>query len=227
MGVQYNLRPAFRVGAVARTPGLLLLKDGAYTQEGLSTFATTKTTASFYEPSGKVTLKVPLELKFGAAWIGRPGQIEVDVLSYLGAGTYTAFQSSQTMRVVTDQGDGHPSVQELAFVEPVVDSRAVVNVAVGGQLNLAQDGRWRLHGGFATDRSPVGQADTLFNKVNMQVWTVGVSGKTQSLLVSVGVRYEAGWSALTALHRLQTGGEVTTRFKISSLGLVYSVALLL
>jgi hypothetical protein len=37
---------------------------------------------------------------------------------------------------------------------------------------------------------------------------------------------KAGWSALTALHRLQTGGEVTAKFKITSLGLVYSVELL-
>jgi hypothetical protein len=73
----------------------------------------------------------------------------------------------------------------------------------------------------------VGSADTLFNKVDMQVWTVGVSGKTKYFLASVGVRYEVGWSALTALHPLQTGGEVTTRFRVTCLGLVYSVALLL
>ena len=225
-GAQYNVLPALRIGAVLRTPGILLLKSGAYVQEGTSQFGGTTTTASFFEPAGQVDHKIPFEFKAGAAYVGQRGQIEADVMAYAGAGTYPGFQSSQTMRIVTDQGlGGPPTVQELAFPTQMVDSRSVVNVAVGGQLNLAREGRFRLHGGFATDRSPVGPSDTLFNKVDMQVWTVGLSIRTKKLLGSIGLRYESGESDLTTIRPLQIGEQYTTRFDVSSLGIVYSIAL--
>ncbi len=226
-GLQYSATPGVRVGALVRTPGLLILKHGSYSQEGTSAAGAAKTTASFYEPSGAVDHRIPTELKGGLGVIGARGQIEADVLLFIGTGTYNAFQSGNTLQIVTDQGQGGPpTVQQVPFTPQVVDSTTVVNIAVGGQLNLAGGGRWRLHGGFTTNRSPVGPADTLFDKIDLQAWTVGLSARTAHLLGSIGLRYEYGSSAALALGPLQIGQQLTTQFDVSNVGIVYSVALL-
>jgi len=83
-----------------------------------------------------------------------------------------------------------------------------------------------IHGGFATDRSPVGPDDTFFTKAHMQALTVGVSGRTSLILGSVGIRYDWGTTGEIALRRLQEIPQLKTRFKLSTIGVVYSVGLL-
>ena len=191
----------------------------------MSAVGTTKTTASFFDASPDVTARVPLEVKLGAAYVGRRGQIEFDVLTYAGAGTYLAVESSQPLTVLSDPGLGGPPTRQVFSMNPVVvDSRAVVNVAVGGLYNVTSNGTWRIHGGFSTDRSPVGPSDTRFTKVDMQTWTVGFSGSTKILLGSFGVRYESGLSDDYTLRRLQNGEVFHTKIKVANLGLVYSFA---
>ncbi len=137
------------------------------------------------------------------------------------------MRGNQSWTITTDPGTGAaPTVQTPAYASPVIDARSVVNVAVGGQVHLTPSGSWRLHGGYATDRSPVGPADTYFTKVHMQVLTAGISGRTSFLLGSAAVRYEAGTSADVVLRQLQNGQQITTRFRASTIGIVYSLALL-
>jgi hypothetical protein len=83
-----------------------------------------------------------------------------------------------------------------------------------------------IHGGFATDRSPVGPDDTFFTKAHMQALTVGVSGRTSLILGSVGIRYDWGTTGEIALRRFQEIPQLKTRFKLSTIGVVYSVGLL-
>jgi hypothetical protein len=97
---------------------------------------------------------------------------------------------------------------------------------VGGQLNLVSGGRLRLHGGFATDRSPVGPNDTLFTKVNMGVWTVGASFRTSFILGSAGIRFASGTTAEIALPGLPGGEGTHSELYVSSIGPVHSVAVL-
>jgi hypothetical protein len=227
LGVQYEVLPALRLGAVMRTPGLTFLKGGRYAQEGLFQIGSTTATVSFFDHEGHVQYKLPFELQFGAAYVGRRGQVEVDVSTFAGAGAYNAFESSHTQTITIDQGPTGPSsVQQRPFVPPVIDSRSVTNVAVGGQLNLFADGRLRLHGGYATDRSPVGPSDTLFTKVNMGVWFVGASFRTSVILGSAGIRYASGTSGELTLPGLPGGHEAHSKIHVSSVGLVYSVAVL-
>jgi hypothetical protein len=110
-------------------------------------------------------------------------------------------------------------------VPPVIDSTAVVNLAVGGHLNLTSNRSWVVHGGYATDRSPVGPDDTVFTKVNLQKITLGLSGRTPHFLGSIGVQYLAGESAPIALRVLPTG-QPTTTFKVNNVGLLYSLSVL-
>ena len=101
-----------------------------------------------------------------------------------------------------------------------------MNVAIGGHYNLTSSGKWVLHGGYATDRSPVGEQDTVFTKVHLQNVTVGLSARTKYVLGSVGVQYASGSSSPIDLRRLQSGRVFTTNFDVSNLGFVYSLALL-
>jgi hypothetical protein len=110
-------------------------------------------------------------------------------------------------------------------VPPVIDSTAVVNIAIGGHLNLTSDRSWTLHGGYATDRSPVGPHDTVFTKVDLQKITAGVSGRTTHFLGSIGVQYLAGSSDSILLRDLPAG-QLATKFKVNSLGMLYSLSVL-
>jgi hypothetical protein len=68
----------------------------------------------------------------------------------------------------------------------------------------------------------VGPDDTRFTKVNMQTWTVGVSGTTRLVLGSVGVRYESGETSNFTVRRLSSGDALGMRVAFKSLGVVYS-----
>ena len=222
---QYDLTPAVRVGLLMRTPGLKIKESGSFTYEGLLKSGPTTTTASFFDTTVDVQHRLPLEFKAGLAWVGPRAQVEFDVLTYAAGGRYSAYSTDQAWILVTDPGTGtQPSAQQTPLTTPTVDSRAVTNIAIGGQWLLREGGSWTVHGGYATDRSPVGTDDTLFTRVNMQVVTAGLSGRAKFVLASVGVRYQAGTTDEILLRQMQNGQQLGTRLKISNLGLVYSVA---
>ena len=226
-GAQYDVRPGFRVAAAVRTPGFQLLSGGSFNHEGMSNAGTTTITASFFDPQPDIQFRLPFEFKAGAAWIGSRAQVEVDVLTYTGRSPYQGLETSESWTIITDPGTGAtPVVQHPPFERRVIDPQAVVNLAVGGQMNLTSSGSWKLHGGYSADRSPVGPEDTFFTQIHMQAFTVGVSGRTSLLLGSIGLRYETGTSGDIPLRRYQDADPLTTRLKVSNVGIVYSVALL-
>lgn len=225
-GTQFDITPAFRVGALVRTPGVPVYESGSFVYESVSRVGSATRTVSLFSPDGDAEYHLPFEFKVGAAYIRPRARIEVDLLTWAGGGTYDGFQSVEPWTVVTDSGTGGPpGVQTVAFTAPVIDSRAVVNVAVGGQVLLTSNGAWRLHGGYATDQSPVGDKDTYFMRVPMQVVTAGVSANTKLFLGSVGIRYQRGTSDVVSIPSLPTRQPLTTRMKVSSLGVVYSISL--
>jgi hypothetical protein len=83
-----------------------------------------------------------------------------------------------------------------------------------------------IHGGFATDRSPTGDQDTVFTKVHLQKLTFGLSGRTKYVLGSLGLQYASGSSGAIELRQLPNGQRFTTTFDVSNFGAVYSLALL-
>jgi hypothetical protein len=227
VGVQAQISPAVFIGAVMRTPGLGLTSSGDASLEGLIHAGTATAATAFFDPDASVEYRLPFEFKTGAAWIGARAQLEADLLVYPGTGQYTAVESSEPVTVVLDPGTGAPvTIGQDAYLGARVDSRTVVNLAVGGRYQLTEARTWTLHGGYATDRSPVGDADTAFSKVNLQHVTVGVSGRTSIFLGSVGLRYSTGRSDPIGLGPTADGSTFETRFKVSSIGIVYSLALL-
>ncbi len=224
-GMQYEASPSIRLAAVVRSPGLGLWSSGERYQDGVAASGATKISASLFDQDGQVTFRVPIEARIGAAYVRSRGEIEIDVSAHGGGGIYEAFRPSAPVVVVRDSGTGEaPSVQEYPANASIIDSAAVANVAVGGQFNLTESGSWKIHGGFATDRSPVGPSDTLFTKVNMQAWTLGISARTRVVFASFGVRYESGLSDTFSIRRLQDGEPYLTRLKVRNVGFLYSIA---
>ena len=225
-GAQYDLTPAIQLGAVLRTAGLGVLSDGASTLEGVSKVGAATSTASFFDEEQAVEYSVPFEFKAGAAYKFSRGEVEFDLITHLGAGVYDAVTNPKAITVLADAGNGAVTVQQFGALPRVIDSRAVVNIAIGGHYNLTSDGKWVIHGGYGTDRSPVGEADTEFTKVHLQKMTIGLSGRTKFFLGSLGLQYLSGSSDPVLLRQLQGGRQFTTSFEVANLGFVYSLALL-
>ena len=61
------------------------------------------------------------------------GQVEVDLLTHLGAGVYDGLATDHPTTVLSDTGAGSVTSQALKTATSVFDSRAVVNRAVGGR----------------------------------------------------------------------------------------------
>jgi long-subunit fatty acid transport protein len=225
-GAQYDITPSLQVGAVMRTSGLSVLSAGSMMLEGVSRVGGTTITASFFDDDGAVEYRIPFEAKTGVAYSFSRGQVEVDLLMHLGAGVYDGFTSDRQTTILGDAGTGAVITQQVASIPSVIDSRAVVNVAAGGHYNLTASGKWVVHGGYATDRSPVGDQDTVFTKVHLHKVTVGLSGRTKYVLGSLGLQYASGSSNPIPLRPVQSGRQFTTNFDVSGFGAVYSLALL-
>lgn len=226
-GAQYDVTPTVRVGAVFRSAGLGVISSGFTSIEGLSSVGPTTTSASFFDKEGEVQYKIPTEFRGGVSWTGARAQLEADVLTYTGRGQYDAYTSTQPVTIINDPGQGAaPTVQLLPYVPKVVDSRSVVNIAMGGHYNVTSNGMWTLHAGFSTDNSPVGEHDTQFTKINLQNWTAGVSGRTKLFLGSLGLQYTTGVSGVIPLRQWQNGQQFVTSFHVANVGFIYSLAVL-
>ena len=225
-GGQYDVTPQLQLGAVLRTRGVGLLSGGASSFEGVSRVGSTTITASHFDDAGATQYRIPFEFKAGAAYAFPRGQLEVDLLAYAGAGVYDGFTSDRPTTILTDSSSGSVTAQPFATKPAIVDSRRVINIAAGGHFDLTTDRKWVIHAGYGTDRSPVGDQDTSFTKINLQKVTVGVSGRTTHALGSLGVQYATGSSAPIVIRELQNGQRFTTRFDVRNIGFVYSLALI-
>ncbi|HEY6148430.1 MAG TPA: hypothetical protein VIZ69_12050, partial [Thermoanaerobaculia bacterium] len=135
------------------------------------------------------------------------------------------FSSTKSVVRISDPGDGTQAQRTLTpFPGIPFASRAIVSVALGGFLNLSQDGRWKLHAGFANDPSPVGSADGFFDRINLNSVTLGIGGASKHVSGSLGFNYQFGSSEQRLVADL-AGSELTrTKVKISNVGIIYSVS---
>jgi len=99
-----------------------------------------------------------------------------------------------------------------------------VNVGVGGHVRPLQDRDFRIHGGIGSNLSPVGDADTIFSKVDLLTWTLGVSGTWNKFQFSAGFNHQSGTANNITLRNLLNGETVTTSPAVRIGGLIYSLA---
>ena len=223
-GVQYD-RSQWRFGAAVRTPGLTFHRSGAVTLDGLTDAGAESAGASLFDPDADLDYKLPWEFQAGAAWVRDRVELELDVQAYTSIGAYSMLSTAQPMIIYRDAGGNQPpSVVTQAFPGLTSASASVVNVSAGGHVRLLARRDLRLHAGVGSNRSPVADADMIFNKVNLVTWTLGLSGSLGRLQFAAGLNHQSGVARDVILRNLLSGQVVHSSMDVAMTGFIYSLA---
>ncbi len=224
-GVQYDLAPHWRLGGTIRTPGLSIWRGATITQEGLLDTGSVSQGASVFDADAKLAYHLPWEFQAGIAYLGDRGQFELDVSGYTPIAAYAMASTGNPIVTYGDNGAGAPpSIVAQPFPGYTTQSVGVTNVSAGGQYLMFKDRTLRIHGGIASNNSPVGDADQVFTRADLLSWTLGVSGSIKKLEFSAGVNSKTGTADNQKLRNLLSGQAVTTDLDIRTLGFIYSIA---
>jgi len=72
------------------------------------------------------------------------------------------------------------------------------------------------------DRSPVGSADTFFDRIDLYDVSLGVSGTAYHIATSLGMTYQFETSGERSVPDLVGGTLAFTKVKVSNVGIIYS-----
>jgi hypothetical protein len=223
-GLQYD-RSQWRFGAAVRTPGLTFYRSGAVTLDGLIDVSAMSAGASVFDPEADLDYQLPWEFQGGAAWVRERVELEVDFQSYSSIDAYSMLATAQPVIVYRDAGVNQPpAVITQPFPGLTSASDGVVNVSAGGHVRLLQNRDLRLHAGVGSNQSPVADADQIFNKVDLAVWTLGVSGSLGRLQFSAGFNHQSGTAHDVMLRNLLNGQVVQSSMDVRMGGFIYSLA---
>ena len=100
----------------------------------------------------------------------------------------------------------------------------VVNVSGGGHVRPFKNRDLRLHAGVGSNQSPVAEPDTIFNKVDLVIWTLGASGSLGRLQFAAGFNHQSGTARDVMLRNLLNGQVVQTSMDVAMSGFIYSLA---
>ena len=223
LGAQYDVSPALKLGVVMRTPAVKIYSYGSVTSEGVRSAGATSAGVSLFDPDARFAVKLPFEIRGGAAYVGRRMEIEVDVSAEMAISTYDMLTSEKPVITYTT-ATGTPVVATHAFGGLVSQSKTAVNIAVGGQVRLTDNGVWRLHFGAGTDRSTVGPEDELFTKIHLGVWTLGISGTKAKFGFTAGVNYRSGSADDVTIGQIEGVTLVRSGIGVRTVGIVYSLS---
>jgi hypothetical protein len=190
LGVQYDPSAGWHTGFVIRTPSATLYRSGQYSADGTLQLGGASIGLSIFDNEAEFTYKTPWEFQAGAAYISTRFQAEFDVQQLTGLSAYTLLESSNPMVIYLDDGQGGPpTVETLPFSGLSSAARPVTNVAIGGHYQLMAGRSFKFHAGFTTDNSPVQSSDEVFDQVDLNEWTIGLSGKAAKLQFSAGLNF--------------------------------------
>jgi hypothetical protein len=223
-GVQYDL-DNWRFGLALRTPGATFIKSSNVAFDGALDRGASSQGASLFDAAAATEYHLPWEFQGGVAYATPRAALEFDVQAYTPVSAYAVVSTSQPTVIYSDNGGGvPPTVLTRPFTGLMSASDGVVNVGAGGNWQVSSKRTLRIHGGVATNRSPVAEADQIFNKVNLISWTAGVSGSFGKFIFAAGVNHKSGSENDVLLHNLLNGQAVQTRIAISTTALIYSLA---
>ena len=223
-GVQYDTA-RFRFGGAVRTPGLTLRREGVVTLDGVLDAGAASAGASLFDSDARFQFRLPWELHGGVAYVRDRIEVEVDVQGYTPIPAYAVLATDRPTLIYGDTGaERPPTVTLRPFGGLASMSDGVVNVAIGGHIRPIRERDLRVHGGFATSRSPVGKADQVFNSVDLSSWTVGVSGAWAKLQFAVGFNWRVGTTSDVVVRNLLNGDPLHTNVDVRTGGLIYSIA---
>jgi hypothetical protein len=226
-GVQRDLSKEWKIGATVRSPGVAIYTSGTATLDGVAAATSPNVAAYLFASDATFKYKVPFEGSVGIAYERPRFEVELALRGFAGQSAYSVFSSDAQVVSVTDDGHGGPPVTQAGAWAGVTSyPRAYVDAAVGGRATLTENGVWKVHFGFATNRAPVTDQDQAFNAASLYAATVGFSGRVPHFQASLGFRYEFGTSSDKNVHVLASGQSITTNFSVRNIGMIYSVAYL-
>jgi hypothetical protein len=225
VGMQYDVNEKLTIGGTVKTPGIAMSGGGSAGMDSTLYKNGTTTNLSYYDGSPTMKYKLPFEFAAGVAYTVPRITVEGDVRVIQGGGVYDFFTPSRTMTGIIDSVTSPAQAVETKFRTYQVDQRSVVDVRVGGRFLLSEAGKLTLHGGVATNNSPVGGSDEVFQKANLMRFTVGVSGEKGRFFFAGGLDYQAGTTPLYDVYTAQNGQVIKTTVNVDGFALVYSFGL--
>jgi long-subunit fatty acid transport protein len=213
-GLQYEIGSSIRLGALVTAPGARISGSSRITFQSTSYAGPATRDVAFNDDEAAFEYANPLRASGGLALRLGKGEIEADVLYRGSRDPYELYSSDVAGTSVRIDSTGAATTGSIAFAPAVEESRAVTNIAVGGNYPLSE--KVRAHVGFFTDQSPVANASTsIFRKVDMVGGSLGISLKLGALSGSFGVSGSSGTSEArsvgTTLGNLPTITEVKVR----------------
>ncbi len=223
-GMQYDAGP-WRFGAAVRTPGATLMKSASVTLDGTIDTGASSSGASIFDPDATLEYHLPWEFQTGVAYVGDRVTLELDAQAYTPVSAHSLISTDQPSVLYEDSGDlTPPSVVTQPFPGLTSESDGVVNVGLGGNYLVLKNRTLRVHGSVGNSRSPVGDRDTVFNKVDLLSWTLGVSGSLGKFLFAAGFNSKHGTEHDVMLRNLLDGQVVHTQSDVRTGGFIYSLA---
>ncbi len=218
-GVQWNATSKVIVGARIAAPGIRILGSSRLTLQTSQFTSPTSTDLVFRDDTATFDYKRPLEASAGLAYLARRGEIEIDVHYYGAVDSYELYASAVPGTLITVDNSGTPTPTTQPFVPTANSARAVTNVAVGANYKLSTS--LRVHAGFASDVSPVGdQTQSIFRKVDLSRFTTGLSLTGERLAGSLGVGYSSGSGTRESVG--STTGQ--TRFTVKTVNVLFGLS---
>jgi hypothetical protein len=208
-----------------RTPAANLHRSGQYSADGTLNVAGASRGLSVFDDEAQFTYNVPWEFQAGVSYIGQRAQAEFDIQQLTGLPSYTLLGTDNPLVIYTDNGQGGPpTVETRPFDGLSSGARPVTNFAMGGHYQVSANHSYKIHVGFTTDNSPVQSNDEIFDRVDLNSWTFGLSGKASRLQFAGGLNIRSGDSGTINVRDLLNGQPIQTSIKIRTTALIYSLS---
>jgi hypothetical protein len=214
----------WRLGGAIRTPGATLSHSGSITVDGVLAGGSGSLGASVFDGDAQRGYHLPWEFQGGIAVMAPRAEAEVDIQGYSPIGAYSLLSTSEPLLIYAGGANAPPAISRQSVPALTSASDGVVSVAAGGHAKLFGRRELRVHGGIATNRSPVASADTVFSKVNLLTWSAGMTGTFGKLQFSAGLSRQTGSADDVALRNLLNGDVVHSRIDVRTTGFIYSLA---
>jgi hypothetical protein len=223
-GAQYDTSQ-FRFGAALRTPGATIHRSGGVTLDGVLDAGASSLGASVFDADAAFEYHLPWEFQGGAAWVRDRVELELDLQAYSSIGAYPMLSTPNPTVIYGDAGNNQPpAILTQPFPGLTSQSDGVVDVSAGGHVKVMKNRDMRIHVGIGSSQSPVGSKDTVFSKVDLLTWTIGVSGSFAKFQFAAGFNHQSGTANDITLRNLLNGRVVQTSMDVSMTGFIYSLA---
>jgi hypothetical protein len=224
LGAQYDASQ-WRFGAAVRTPGLTIHRSAAVLMDGVLDAGTSSLGASLFDADADLEYHASWEFQGGIAWARDRVELEVDLQAYSSIDAYSLIATVNPTVIYGDAGTNRPpAIMTRPFPGHTSASDGVVNVGAGGHVRLFRDRDLRLHAGVGSNQSPVAAEDTVFNRVDLLIWSLGLSGSVGRFQFSAGFNHQSGRANDVTLRNLLDGRFVQSAMDVNMSGFIYSLA---